>query len=54
MKKNKLSHCSWSLSQKKESSAIFKPDASITDTWTDDDLTDNGLYLKTIISQWGY
>jgi len=54
MRKNKLSHCSWSLSQKDESSAIFKPSASILNKWTDDDLTENGLYLKNIISQWGY
>ena len=54
MRKNQLSHCSWSLSQKDESSAIFKPNASILNKWTDDDLTENGLYLKNIISQWGY
>ena len=54
MRKNKLSHCSWSLSKKNESSAMFKPSVSILDTWTDDDLTENGLYLKTIISNWGY
>lgn len=52
MKKNKLSHCSWALSQLDESSAMFKAGASITGKWSDDDLTDNGLYLKKIISQW--
>jgi len=54
MRKNKLSHCSWSLSQKDESSAMFKPNASIINKWTDDDLTENGLYLKSIIQNWGY
>ncbi len=54
MRKNNLSHCSWSLSQKDESSAIFKPSTSILSKWTDDDLTENGLYLKAIITNWGY
>ncbi len=54
MKKNKLSHCSWSLSQKEESSAMFKPNANILSTWSDSDLTENGLYLQNIIREWGY
>ena len=54
MKKNKLSHCSWSLTQKNESSAMFKPNANISGKWTNDDLTENGLLLKNVISHWGY
>lgn len=52
MKQHKLSHCSWSLSKKAESSAIFKPNANINASWSDDDLTENGLYLKKIITNW--
>ncbi len=54
MRENKLSHCSWSLSQKEEGASIFKSKAPVLGPWSDDDLTDNGLYLKTIIQQWGY
>ena len=52
MRKNKLSHCSWSLSKKAESSAILKPNAKIDSAWTDEDLTENGQYLKKIITNW--
>jgi endoglucanase len=52
MKKNQLSHCSWSLSKKEEGASIFKPSASTLGPWSDKDLTENGLYLKTIIQNW--
>jgi len=54
MKENKLSHCSWALSRKNEEAAMFKTDASITGPWPDEQLTENGRYLKKIISNWGY
>ncbi len=54
MRKNQLSHCSWSLSKKEEGASIFKPKASIVGPWSDKELTENGLYLKKIISNWGY
>ena len=52
MRKNQLSHCSWSLSKKEEGASIFKPSASISGPWSDKDFTENGLYLKTIIQHW--
>lgn len=52
MKKNKLSHCGWSISQKNESSSMIKANVSPTSKWTEKDLTENGLFLKKIISSW--
>lgn len=52
MQKNNLSHCSWSVSNKNEMSAILKPNASVMGSWSDSDLTENGLLLKTIIQNW--
>jgi len=54
MRENKLSHCSWSLSQKEEGASIFTPTASVLGPWSDNDLTENGKYLKQIIQNWGY
>ncbi len=50
--KNKLSHCSWSVTNKKENSAISKPNVTSLGPWNDEQLTDNGKYLKSIISRW--
>ncbi|MGL1955743.1 MAG: glycoside hydrolase family 5 protein [Colwellia sp.] len=52
IRKNKLSHCSWSVTNKKENSAMLKPNVSSLGPWSNDQLTDNGKYLKSIISQW--
>lgn len=52
IRKNKLSHCSWSVTNKNENSAILKPNVSNLGPWKNNQLTDNGKYLKSIISQW--
>ncbi|MEH6548796.1 MAG: glycoside hydrolase family 5 protein [Pseudomonadales bacterium] len=52
MRDNSLSHCTWSVVNKNEKSAILKPKTVSGAPWKQDDLTENGLYLKEIISQW--
>ena len=52
IKKNELSFCTWSVVNKDESSAIVKPTVTTLGPWSDTELTDNGLYLKSIIETW--
>ena len=52
MKENSLSHCSWSITNKDEGSAMLKPTTSNVGPWQDDELTANGRYLKNIIKNW--
>ncbi len=52
MRDNKLSHCSWSVSNKDAGASIFKPKSKALSAWRDKDLTENGLYLKQIIRDW--
>jgi endoglucanase len=41
-----VSWCNWSLSDAKETSAILKPGADPKGGWTDEDLTQSGLYVR--------
>ena len=50
--KNKLSHCSWSVTNKNETSAILKPSTTSLGPWQDNELTENGLYLQQVIKNW--
>lgn len=52
MEKNSLSHCSWSVTNKAEGSAILKPNTQSLGPWQKHELTKNGIYLKQIIQQW--
>jgi endoglucanase len=52
MRKHSLSHCSWSIVNKKEGAAILQPGTPSDRDWVDSDLTPNGHYLKKIISEW--
>lgn len=54
MRENKISHCSWSLSRKEEGASMFTPQAPVLGPWSDEDLTENGLFLKAIFKNWGY
>jgi len=49
---NQLSHCTWSVVNKDESSAILKPGVASLGPWSDSELTDNGRYMKSIIAGW--
>ena len=47
-----LSYADWSLSNKSESSAIFRPSCTGTEGgWTDADLSETGLYLKNMLTE---
>ncbi len=52
LKKNKLSHCSWSAHDKQEGASIFKPDTRADGKWSDADLTKSGLLVKSIVKNW--
>jgi len=52
MKKHKLSHCNWSLHDKKEGASILESGTLPNGQWTDDNLTETGLYVKSIIKNW--
>lgn len=52
IRKNKLSHCNWSVTDKNEGSAIFKPGNHKKTIWKDTDLTESGLFVKNVIKNW--
>jgi aryl-phospho-beta-D-glucosidase BglC (GH1 family) len=52
MQKNKLTHCSWALSDKKESASHLKNGTLPHGKWTDADLTEAGLFIKDIVLRW--
>ncbi len=43
-----ISYAAWSLCNKDESSALLKPSAS-ADSWTEDDLSDAGIWIRNMI-----
>jgi endoglucanase len=51
-RKNNLSMCNWALNDKKEGASQLKPGTKPDAKWTDADLTENGLYVKEIVSKW--
>ncbi len=46
MDKYHISHCNWSISEKKESSAILKKGASSKGHWTNSQIKPSGLFVK--------
>ena len=52
LKKNHLSMCNWALNDKKEGASELKTGTAPDGKWTDDNLTESGLYVKNIISRW--
>lgn len=44
---NNLSYVGWSLSNKQETTALLKPGCNKLSGWTDDDLSETGLWLKS-------
>ncbi|MCI8514433.1 MAG: cellulase family glycosylhydrolase [Lachnospiraceae bacterium] len=47
IKNNNISYVGWSLSNKQETTALLKPGCSKLSGWTDDDLSETGLWLKS-------
>lgn len=52
MKKNKLTHCNWSINNKDEGASALKPNTSTDGNWTDKDLTVSGKLAKKYILNW--
>ena len=49
MKANHLSHASWAVSNKAETASIVKPQVTRVAGWTEDELTPNGRFLRTLL-----
>lgn len=52
MREYRLSHCVWSVSNKKETASIITPGASPKGGWKDADLTESGRYVREFIRNW--
>ncbi|UTF59193.1 glycoside hydrolase family 5 protein [Gilvimarinus sp. DA14] len=52
MRKHHLTHANWALNDKDEGASMLKPGTAPDGNWTDDDLTESGLYVKSIIKGW--
>ncbi|HCJ77168.1 MAG: glycoside hydrolase family 5 protein [Lachnospiraceae bacterium] len=48
---NQLSYIQWNLANKEETSSLIKSGCDKTSGWTDEDLTETGLWLKQRLSQ---
>lgn len=49
---HQISHCSWSVTNKKENSAMLKPETTSLGPWQDHELSENGIYLKAMMKKW--
>jgi len=52
MRKNKLSHCNWSVHSKEEAASMLKPKTPADGNWSDKNLTESGLLVKKIVRDW--
>jgi aryl-phospho-beta-D-glucosidase BglC (GH1 family) len=52
MRDHHLTHCNWALSDKNEGASQLKVGTEPDGKWTDDNLTEAGLYVKDIVSHW--
>lgn len=50
LNKNKISWCNWNLSDKYENSAALVMDADENGNWSDEDLTDSGKLVKSLLN----
>ena len=48
---NKISSCCWNLSNKDETCALIRPECTKTSGFTDEDLTDSGLWLRKYLQK---
>ncbi len=46
MEKNRISWANWNLTDKKETTALLMPGASVEGDWKDDNLTEAGKYIR--------
>ncbi len=47
-----LSHVNWAVNDKVEGTSALKPGASVEGGWADDELTESGVYIKDLVSNW--
>ncbi len=52
MREYHLTHANWALNDKDEGASMLKPGTAPDGNWTDDDLSESGLYVKSIIQGW--
>jgi endoglucanase len=51
MAQNKLSWVNWNITDKDETTALLKPGASADGGWEEDDLTPDGVYVRTLLRE---
>ena len=49
---NDISHLNWSVHDKSEGASILKPGASANANWSNNDFTESGLKVRSIIESW--
>ncbi|WP_049722907.1 glycoside hydrolase family 5 protein [Gilvimarinus polysaccharolyticus] len=52
LKSNQLSHANWALNDKAEGASILKNTTAANGPWSDSDLTESGVYVKSIVKGW--
>lgn len=52
MNENGVSYCGWNISNKNETSAIFKSSCNKTSGWTEDDLSQSGKWMYDMLREW--
>lgn len=52
MNENGVSYCGWNISNKSETSAIFKADCTKTSGWTTEDLSASGKWMYEMLRKW--
>ena len=52
MRARQLTHCIWSISNKREGSAMIQPHAPASGPWADSELTESGRFARDLIRLW--
>jgi endoglucanase len=52
MREHKISHCAWSLGDKRETASMLEPGAPSNGGWTSEHLTDSGELVRDIVRGW--
>ena len=52
METHHLSWCKWSVADKEETSSVLKPGASVSGGWLESDLSESGVYIRSLIRQY--
>jgi aryl-phospho-beta-D-glucosidase BglC (GH1 family) len=52
MREHKISHCAWSLGDKRETASMLEPGAPSNGGWTAEHLTDSGELVRDIVRGW--